>query len=33
MPTVIGIALVFPDSDSFATTEYLVGTAGAYAQS
>jgi len=33
MPTVVGIALVFPDSDSFATTEYLVGTAGAYTQS
>jgi len=25
---VIAIALVFPDSDSFATTEYLVGTGG-----
>lgn len=33
MPTVIGIALVFPDSNSQATTEYLVGTAGAYASS
>lgn len=28
MPTVVGITMVFPDSDSAATTEYLVGTAG-----
>lgn len=32
-PTVIGIALVFPDSDSFATTGYWVGTPGVYTQS
>jgi len=29
MPPVIGIGVVFPDSDSAATEEYLVGPAGA----
>lgn len=31
MPTVVGLALVFPESESAATSQYLVGTAGAYA--
>jgi hypothetical protein len=30
MPTVIGIGMVFPDSDSIATDQYFVGPAGAY---
>jgi hypothetical protein len=30
MPTVVGLALVFPDSRSAATSEYYVGTAGPF---